>query len=157
MFDESDTITRFGPPSLVIQCATCNRHGEMKVHNAVRRYGADITVAEWKRRVAEEGGCARATEGSCMAYVHHTSVTWWARLSDAKHGGWRAVLCYQRRHYALKRVNACPPIELDLRALLATHGPQCALERLERWARCPQCGLGGATIRWILKEEDSAA
>ncbi len=154
MLDESDKITAFGPPDLSIQCATCNRHGEYRVYTQVRRFGPDITVAEWMRKIAEEGGCARVADNSCMAYVHKTSVTWWARLSDATNGGWRPILRCLRRHYALKRVNACPPVELDLRTLVATHGTSCKLERLERWAKCPQCGSDGATIQWAFPNED---
>lgn len=155
MFNDSDTITSFGPPVLVLKCAICNRHGEYKVHNAVRRYGAEITVADWKKRVAQERGCERAAEDSCMAVVHKTSVTWWARISHAERGGWRPVLRCLRRHFALKRVHACPPLELDLRTLVASHGSQCKLERLERWAKCPQCGSDSATIEWVLPGEQA--
>lgn len=155
MLDESDPITSFGPPSLVLDCPVCKRHGEYRVHGQARRFGAQITVAEWKREIAAEGGCQRATDGSCMAFVQKTSVTWWAKLSDAEHGHWRPILRCLRRHYALKRVNACPPIALDLRTLVATHGSQCSLERLEKWARCPQCGSDGATIQWVLPGEEA--
>ena len=154
MFKETDKITQFGPPVLVIKCEDCKRHGEMKIHTAVRRYGSDITVAEWKKKVAEDGGCKRVAEGYCRAFVFQESVTWWASLSDAQHNGWRPILRCLRRHYALKRVNACPPIELDLRSLVATHGSECRLSKLERWARCPQCGSSGATIQWALTDEE---
>lgn len=157
MFNENDAITNFGPPSLVLQCAICNRHGEYRVYKQVRRFGTDITVADWKRKIAEEGGCPRAANGSCVAFVQKTSVTWWAKLSHAEYGGWRPILRCLRRHYALKRVNACPAIELDLSTLVATHGSQCSLERLEQWARCPQCGSGAATIQWVLPSDDDCS
>ena len=155
MFKETDKITQFGPPVLTIKCDLSKRHGEMKLHNAVRRYGSEITIAEWTKRVAEEGGCDRVAEGYCRAFVFQESVTWWASLSDAQHNGWRPILRCLRRHYALKRVDACPPIELDLRSLVATHGRECHLSKLERWARCPQCGSSGATIQWALTDEEA--
>ena len=155
MFKQSDTIVEFGPPVLVIECAQCNRHGQMQLHTAVRRFGT-ITIAQFVSQVAREGGCPWVDEHCCTAFVHPTSVTHWAKLSNAQDNGWEPILVCQRRHYALKRVGACPPVPLDLKTLVGTHGRQCSLSRLERWARCPQCDSGGATIHWILPDQEEA-
>tara|TARA_R110002051_G_scaffold256524_1_gene315624 strand:+ start:3027 stop:3524 length:498 start_codon:yes stop_codon:yes gene_type:complete len=154
MFKQTDTIAAFGPPLLVIECVQCNRRGQMQLHTAVRRFGM-ITISDLLRRVAEDGGCPSVARNQCAAIVQPTPVTYWAKLSNAQDNGWRPVLVCQRRHYALKRVRPCPAVALDLTTLVGTHGRQCSLERLERWARCPQCDSGGATIRWILPSDDT--
>jgi len=153
MLKTTDTIIEFGPPVLVIECARCNRQGQLQLHTAIRRYGA-ITVAGLAQRVASDGACPWVKENCCTAFVQPTPVTYWATLATAHEHGWRPVLHCQRRHYALKRVAPCSPVALDLTTLIGTHGRQCTLLRLERWARCPNCSSGGATIRWVFPNAD---
>lgn len=145
----TDRLNQFKPTSLRIECIRCKRMGEMRTHKAVQAYG-NITLDELARRVAENRGCALAVAGDnvCSARVVEPPFDSWARLQDALQDGWTATLYCQRRYYALKRVQPCPPVPLDVATLVGALGSDYRLDRLETKARCPHCGTDGVKVHW---------
>jgi len=145
----TDRLNHFRSPIIRIECIRCKRMGETKTHAAYLKHGS-ITLDEFARRIAHGKGCALAVDGDnvCSARVVEPPFDSWARLRDAIDEGWSATLYCQRRYYALKRVQSCPPTPLDVETLVAALGSDFPLERLGTKARCPQCGTDGTKIVW---------
>lgn len=91
------------------------------------------------------------TGSACSVVVEEVPVWVWARLNDARRGGWTAALHCRRRMAAMKSSKSCPEVTwLDIETLVAALGEDFPLEKLMRRCQCPRCGTKHVDLEWIV-------
>ena len=148
-------LSNYAPREFQVECLRCKRSAVVDKYAMRRRFG-DVTLQECALKISASKGCALAgTYGTaqCSVRVSETPVWTWARLQEARIGGWSAYLTCHRRFAALKSTDSCPEvIRLDVLSLVAALGDDFPLEKLPTKCKCPQCGTGSIEIEWRVPE-----
>lgn len=152
----SQTLGGYKAGNWRIECLRCRRAATVERYDMIRRYGENITLAEAAQKVAARAGCnLAAIHGGpgCSVQVFETPVWTWARLRDARYGGWQAYATCHRRFAALKAVDSCPEVVLlDIHTLVAVLGDDFPLEHLQAKLKCPHCGTAHVEVNWHVPE-----
>ena len=144
-------LSSYAPREFQVECPRCKRSAVVDKYAMRRRFG-DVTLQECALKISASKGCALALtfgKAQCSVRVSETPVWTWARLQEARIGGWSAYLTCHRRFAALKSSDSCPEvIRLDVLSLVAALGDDFPLEKLPRKCKCPQCGTASIEIEW---------
>lgn len=153
------TLDGYRPRTFRIECHRCRREAVLDKYDMIRRYGKTTTLADVAQKVAVKAGCnlaALPAGPGCSARLYETPVWTWARLRDARIGGWSVYLTCQRRFAALKSADSCPEtFRLDVLTLIAALGDDYPLDRLQTKAQCPLCGTSSVELTWHVPEPPS--
>ena len=148
---QSQTLEKYRPGQFKVECMRCRRQAVVNRLDMLKRFG-DITLAECARSIAADKGCGLALtygQAKCSVQVFEVPVWFWARLMDARLGGWQAYLICHRRFAALKSVDSCPEVvALDVLSLISVLGDDFTLERLPHRCKCPYCGTSHVDVEW---------
>lgn len=146
----TELLSTYPADAFTIECIRCRRHAPVERYQLQRRYG-DITLQECALKIAAQKGCALASlpGAQCSVTVFEVPFWTWARLRDAKHGGWQARMICRRKYAGLKSTDSCPGhFDLDIDTLVAALGDEFEIEKLRRRARCPRCHTESVSIEW---------
>lgn len=152
MADDPKTtfLAQYRPKELAVDCPRCNRRKVFRADKALKQHG-NITLAEFARRVAEQGGCALADAGEnlCTARVEDLPIEAWGKLDDALREGWQGFIVCCRKLESLKRGKGCEEATpVDIASLISILGFDYSLANLPARTRCPLCGTEAVEMYW---------
>jgi hypothetical protein len=146
------TLKTYWAEEFRVACHRCQRQVVVRRNDMLNRFG-DITLLSAAQKVAAGGRCNLATgdPSQCGVSAIEVPVWFWGRLSDARQGGWGAVLYCHRKLAALKKTTSCPEaVSLDILSLITVLGEDFSLSRLPARCHCPRCGTQSINIEWYV-------